>query len=200
MAQWRSGAVEVREPPVRSRAREPCALDRGPRAEAEVDEAREEKGRARAGPHESGETADEDERIFGEACGRQGASKLRLLLLLLHHTTLAHVSLAPLPSLSSTHPTQALRTWCGSLSCAPAGSDRCQPREPHRSDAPPSPPPSHHHPQPTMSNTLEQLKKYTTVVSDSGDFECASALPPSLALSLGLGRPPSVRLSANTAS
>lgn len=26
-----------------------------------------------------------------------------------------------------------------------------------------------------MSNTLEQLKKYTTVVSDSGDFECTSA-------------------------
>jgi hypothetical protein len=25
-----------------------------------------------------------------------------------------------------------------------------------------------------MSNTLEQLKKFTTVVSDSGDFECES--------------------------
>lgn len=34
-----------------------------------------------------------------------------------------------------------------------------------------------------MSNTLEQLKKFTTVVSDSGDFECES-----LSLSLSLGR------------
>ena len=115
----------------------------------------------------------------------------QLLFSLLHPRYLAHVSPAH-SLLSTTRPPRLVGPV--RFTVAAVRIDEARERWGSLADAPrrpssPLPPPT----QPAiMSNTLEQLKKYTTVVSDSGDFECAST--GSRSLSLALSRPRSSSL------